>query len=72
MLSNKAKIDEIIAKYSSSMKDAEMLRDTFEEIITKGVARGCYRDYTALTAALCIISCIEAECSARAKGASNE
>lgn len=72
MLSNKAKIEEIIAKYSSSVKDAELLRDTFETIITKGVPHGCFQDYTALNAALCIISCIEAECSARAKEAAND
>lgn len=67
--SNKEKIEEIIKKYSSSKKDAETLRDTFEELISKGIARGCYQDYTAVTAALCIISCIEAECIVRAKEA---
>jgi hypothetical protein len=69
MLSNKGKIEEIIAKYSSSVKDAELLRDTFETMIAKGVAHGRYQDYTALTAALCLISCIEAECLVRAKEA---
>lgn len=69
MLSNKGKIEEIIAKYSRSVKDAELLRDTFEMMIAKGVPHGCYQDYTALNAALCIISRIEAECLARAKEA---
>lgn len=72
MLSNKAKIEEIIAKYSSSVKDAELLRDTFETIITKGVPKGCFQDFQALSAALCIISCIEAECAVRAKEAAND
>lgn len=69
MLSNKGEIEEIIAKYSSSVKDAELLRDTFEEIITRGVPRGCFQDYTAVNAVLNIISCIETECLARAKEA---
>ena len=72
MPSNQARIEEIVAKYSNSVKAAELLRDTFEEIITKGVARGCFQDYTALTAALSIINCIEAECSARAKEVAND
>lgn len=67
MLTNMAKIEEIIAKYSNSVKDAELLRDTFEEIITRGVPRGGFQDYTAVNAALNIINCIEAECAVRAK-----
>jgi hypothetical protein len=67
MLSNKGKIEEMIEKYSSSVKDAELLRDAFETMIAKGVPHGCYQDYTALNAALCLISCIEAECLVRAK-----
>jgi hypothetical protein len=69
MLSNKAKIEELIAKYSNSVKDAKLLRDTFEEIISKGIARGDFQDQNALLAALCIINCIEAECLVRAKEA---
>ena len=51
------KFDEIVAKYTAD--DLEDVKATVDELCKKGIARGCYQDYTILADVISVLTIFE-------------